>query len=457
MKSFYNTKKLILILGDIVVLYLSLYLALMLRYQQLPSSRLLQDHFWPFSIIFVFCLLILYISNLYDLRLAVNNARFWQLAIKSLAASVAFSFTFFYLIPNIGIAPKTNLIIFVLIFLILFSFWRQFYNWSLKAYLPKNNIAIIGINDQTKELIKELNENSHLGYNITFIVDDQNQTQNSFSDSLKIINNFSDLPDIVKNSRIDTIVFTGNLHESNDLRSALFACLPLKINFVNLPIFYEAITGRVPISVINQTWFLENLSEGARGTFDLYKRMYDLLFSIILLMLTIIFWPFIAIVIKIESRGPAFFLQTRVGKNGQLFKMIKFRTMKEEGNNRDLTTKNDGRVTRFGSFLRKSRIDELPQLINIIKGEMSFVGPRPERPEFVQELSQIVPFYRERMLVKPGVTGWDQISGEYHSPTREDTLKKLQSDLFYIKNRSIYLDLSIILKTIYTVLSHGGR
>ena len=131
--------------------------------------------------------------------------------------------------------------------------------------------------------------------------------------------------------------------------------------------------------------------------------------------------------------------------------------MREEGNYLTPTEENDPRITKFGSFLRKTRLDEIPQVLNVIKGEMSFVGPRPERPELIAELEKVVPFYRERMLIKPGATGWDQISGEYHSPSLEDTLKKLQYDLFYIKNRSIYLDLSIILKTISTVFSGGGR
>ena len=127
-----------------------------------------------------------------------------------------------------------------------------------------------------------------------------------------------------------------------------------------------------------------------------------------------------------------------------------------EGNDFSHTRSSDSRITKFGSFLRKTRLDELPQMLNILKGEMSFVGPRPERPELIKELQEKIPFYRERMLVKPGITGSDQISGEYHSPSYEDSLKKLQYDLFYIKNRSIYLDLSIILKTVATVVARGG-
>jgi len=131
--------------------------------------------------------------------------------------------------------------------------------------------------------------------------------------------------------------------------------------------------------------------------------------------------------------------------------------MYTNGNDYSPTEENDSRITSFGSFLRKTRIDELPQIINVLKGEMSFVGPRPERPELVTELEKKIPFYNERMLVKPGITGWDQISNEYHSPSFEDSLKKLQYDLFYIKNRSVYLDISIILKTISTVLTRSGR
>ncbi|MCD4694325.1 sugar transferase [bacterium] len=204
-------------------------------------------------------------------------------------------------------------------------------------------------------------------------------------------------------------------------------------------------------------WFLENLNEGGKNWFDKFKKLYDLLLSLIFLIISLPVWLIIIVFIKIDSKGGVFFTQSRTGLNNKNFTIIKFRTMKIDGNDLSLTKKKDKRITRVGAFLRKTRLDELPQLINIIKGEMSFVGPRPERPEFVEKLEIEIPFYNERMLVKPGITGWDQISGEYHSPTTKDSLKKLQYDLFYIKNRSIYLDLSIVLKTIATVLSKTGR
>lgn len=248
-----------------------------------------------------------------------------------------------------------------------------------------------------------------------------------------------------------------DLYSSDEMRTVLFSCLPLKINFISLPNFYETITGKVPIEAINKMWFLENLNEGNKNLFNTVKRVYDIFLAIIVITLTLLLWIPIAMIIKMESKGPIFFKMKRYGKDKRQFSMLKFRTMREDGNTRGMTVQNDPRITRFGNFMRKTRLDELPQAINILKGEMSFVGPRPERPELAKELAKKIPFFDERMLVKPGATGWDQVSGEYHSPTEEDTLKKLQYDLFYIKNRSIYLDFSIILKTIATVLGQGGR
>ncbi len=451
-----QAKKLILLVGDIGILYLSLYLTLLLRYWGQPIQNNWQSHFWPFTIVFVVWLIIFYIANLYDLNLAVNNAKFFQITARSLAIAGLLSAVFFYLAPQINIAPKRNLVIYIVIFAILFYLWRQFYNWSLKAYLPKNTIAVIGLNQQVKELIKDLKQKPHLGYNIAFIVDDQNINLTEI-DGISIIKGIADLKKLIAEKKVTTIVLTSDPHQSPELRASLFNCLHLKINCVSLPNFYEAITGKIPIVAINQMWFLENLSEGSKILFDAVKRIYDIILALIILIITLPFWAIIGLFIKLDSKGPILFKQIRIGKNNKLFKIIKFRTMATANNDFAPTAANDKRITKFGSFLRKTRIDEIPQMINIIKGEMSFVGPRPERPELIKELEQTIPFYRERMLVKPGITGWDQISGEYHSPSYENTLKKLQYDLFYIKNRSIYLDLSIVLKTIATVLSGGGR
>ncbi|OIO06492.1 sugar transferase [Candidatus Falkowbacteria bacterium CG_4_10_14_0_2_um_filter_36_22] len=455
MNSKTKFKQVVILAGDIIILYFSLYITLLLRYWEMPAGHVWQNHFGPFSVIFVVWILIFYIARLYDLHSAVNNVKFFQLAFKSIGIAGLLSIAFFYLNPQIGVAPKTNLLIYVLIFAALFSLWRQTYNWLLKSHLPKNNIAIFGLNKMVKELAAVLMEKPHLGYKVSFIVDTGNNEIENYH-NIPIIKTLDNLKNLIAADKISTIILTANPYESKDLREILFNCLSLKINYINLPNFYENITGRVLIEVINKMWFLENLSEGNKNWFDIFKRAYDVILALIILILTIIFWPLIGLFIKLESKGTIIFKQMRVGKNNKQFKIYKFRTMANTHNNFSPTINNDKRITKLGSFLRKTRIDEIPQIINILKGEMSFVGPRPERPELIKGLEDKIPFYRERMLVKPGVTGWDQISGEYHSPSPEDSIKKLQYDLFYIKNRSIYLDLSIILKTIATVLSRKG-
>jgi len=447
-------KKIALLGGDIIILYLSLYLTLLIRYSSKQLATSWAIHLWPFTIIFLLWLIIFYISNLYNLNLAINNLKFFQLSGKALAITGLISLAFFYLIPQINIAPKRNLFIFIVIFAVLFVLWRQFYNWSLKSYLPKSHLAIIGFNEQVQELINELQKKPHLGFIVSFIVDN-NATDQSLN-NIPLIKDIGQMKQLINKNKISNIILTADPHYSDNLRSALFDCLPLKINYISLPNFYEAITGKIPLDAINQMWFLENLNEGSKSWFNKIKYFYDFILAVLILLITLPFWLLIALIIKMESRGPVFIIMPRLGQDNKIFNLIKFRTMKEEGNDRSPTIANDPRITKFGSFLRKTRLDEVPQMINVIRGEMSFVGPRPERPELALELEKQIPFYRERLLVKPGLTGSDQISGEYHSPIREDSLKKLQYDLFYIKNRSLYLDISIILKTIATVLSRKG-
>ena len=443
-------KKLVLLGGDIIILYFSLYLTLIIRYRDSYTNLIWSNHFWPFTLIFILWLIIFYISNLYNLNLAVNNLKFYRSSGRALVIAGLTAIAFFYLLPQIGIAPKRNLFIYIIVFAVCLYFWRYFYNWSLKSYLPKNNIGIVGYNSLVREIINEFRQKPHLGFNISFIADDQT------SDSALGIKPIAELEKLINGHKLDTIILSHDPHQSEYLRTTLFNCLRFKINYVSLPNFYEAITGKIPLDTINQMWFLENLNENSKIWFDRLKLIYDFVLAFIIFIITVPAWTIIALMIKLESLGPVFIIMERLGKNNKIFKLIKFRTMKEEGNDRSPTRAHDPRITKFGGFLRKTRIDELPQVINILKNQMSFVGPRPERPELSSELEKFIPFYGQRTLVKPGLTGSDQISGEYHSPSREDSLKKLQYDLFYIKNRSIYLDLSIILKTVATVLSRKG-
>ena len=450
----HKLKKIVLLGGDAALFYFALFLGLWLRYLEIPGVELLEKHLTSFSFLFPVWLIIFYISGHYNLSTTEEKTLFRK-GLTSFLTAFLISIIYFYVAPVSEISPKTNLAFFTVIFFCLFFFWRKFYYRALKSYLPRQKLAIIGFNSQIKNIISEIKNQPHAGFDISFILDPQNKEKNW--GNIPIFKNFSELKNLIRKKKINTIILPENFRDSQTMRSTLFDCLPLKVNFQSLSDFSEYLTGRIPVEAINQMWFLENLSEGKKNLYDKFKRFYDLILSILLFLLTLPFWLVIALAIKIDSRGPIFFKQIRAGQGGDSFTIIKFRTMKTENNDHSLTKEKDERITGVGKFLRKTRLDEPPQLINIIKGEMSFIGPRPERPEFIAHLEKIIPFYKERMLIKPGLTGWDQISGEYHSPTAKDTLKKLQYDLFYIKNRSLYLDLSIILKTITTILSKSGR
>ncbi|PJE57934.1 MAG: polyprenyl glycosylphosphotransferase, partial [Candidatus Portnoybacteria bacterium CG10_big_fil_rev_8_21_14_0_10_36_7] len=310
-------------------------------------------------------------------------------------------------------------------------------NLLLRKEAFRTNTLFIGNSIEAQEIIAKIQSNPQLGYNAKLQI------------STKQINNAIELAAIINEHQIKVIVVADDPHANQKLAKILFQCLPFQINIYDLPVFYEKITGKIPINAINQMWFLENLVESEYGSYETIKRFLDIIlatsFSIILLILS----PIITVLVKLSSKGPIFYSQTRIGKNEKPFKLTKYRSMihNAETNKPQWTTQGDSRVTTIGKFLRRTFLDELPQLFSIIKGEMSFVGPRPERPEFVEQLEKTIPFYQMRHIVKPGLTGWAQISYRYGSSV-EDSTEKLKYDLYYIKNRSIALDIGIVLKTI---------
>jgi exopolysaccharide biosynthesis polyprenyl glycosylphosphotransferase len=224
---------------------------------------------------------------------------------------------------------------------------------------------------------------------------------------------------------------------------------------------YQDLTGRVPVSHLGDDWYVAlpaHVKKNAR-TYLLFKRICDFAMALMALVLSAPVMPLVALAIKLDSPGPIFFKQMRVGVGGRVFRIVKFRTMRQDAEKNTgavWATDHDPRITRIGRFLRKSRLDELPQLWNVLVGDMSFVGPRPERPEFDEELEHEVPFYRARRAVRPGLTGWAQVSHGYGN-TMFDALRKVEYDLYYIKNQSLYLDLMILFRTIAVVLKLGGK
>lgn len=448
-------KKFSLVMLDIVLLYVALIITLFIRY---PSqfSFYYQVHLLPFLIIFALWILIFYIANLYDVRLMRNTIHFFSSLIRAIIGASVISVTFFYLIPIFGITPKTNLFIFILIFSGLDMAGRYFFNTVTETRFKKPTI-IVDISDQAYELAKALSDNPSLGYDLRALVDlgGNGPAQNEFP----VMRGISDFEDIVTREKINTVIVGPEAYRLPAIIDLLYKLLDRKINFYNLASFYERATGQVPLGAINQIWFLENLSEGTKHIYEISKRALDIVNAVILGLTSLLFYPFIIMAIKLDSRGPVFYRQTRVGQKGRKFEMIKFRTMikdAEKNTGAVWAKDNDHRTTRVGRFLRKTRLDELPQIWNILKGDMSLVGPRAERPEFYNTLKNEVPFYEERYLIKPGLSGWAQINFRYGSSVR-DAAEKLKYDLYYIKNRSLLLDLGIILQTIRIALQQSGK
>ena len=434
-------KQFLLFFGDLVCLYLSLFLTLILRYGPNFSQDLWQQHLVPFTIIYLIWLIVFYINDLYDLRISFRKLEFFSALVWSLIINGLMAVLFFYLIPYFGITPKTNLFLNLLFFSSLFLFWRLLLSRFMIKIGLVNHIIFISQNKTSEKIAQKIENNPVLGYKVIIIGG---------------LEKIQEIEKIIKEKNIKTIIVDPEIYLQISVK--LYDLLPLGIDILNLPTFLEKFEAAIPISETNKEWFLENIRETNKRTYEITKRGFEIILSFILGLISLILYPLIILIIKCSGPGPIFYTQERIGKNNKIFKIIKFRTMipGAEKNGVQWAEENDKRITSIGKILRKTRLDELPQLWNILKGEMSFVGPRPERPEFIKNLEKQIPHYSLRHLIRPGLTGWSQIIYPYGSSI-EDSSKKLSYDLYYLKNRNFVLDLSIILKTIAVMLKFKGR
>ena len=459
-----TAKKIILLVGDAILLYGALALTLILRYGQQEFALQWDLHAEPFTAIFVLWLVILYISDLYNIQKAKNNVHFYRRFFEALIGAGAIAIGFFYAIPFFEIAPKTNLVIVMVMFAVFFTIWRMLFNHAIAPRILRRRVLFIGYTAEMKELIQLFSQDTQLGYLPVALVplcddDDVKSLKNT-----EVYSTLNHIRAIVTAHEIDTVVLNLDMGEQYELTQELYELIFWNLTIINGGTLYEHITGRIPLSVLSESWFLENLQSGYAKGYDMFRFVFDVILAAALLAVTAVLTPFIAIALKSTSPGPIFFAQKRVGKNGKPFTLYKFRTMHalakdgsaELENTPQLAQKNDTRITKVGALLRKTRLDEFPQALNIIKGEMSFIGPRPERPEYIAKLEKSMPFFTVRNIVRPGLTGWAQINYPY-AGTIKEMVNKLQYDLYYIKNRSIMIDVAILLKTINTVLRRKGR
>ncbi|MBI2175277.1 MAG: sugar transferase [Parcubacteria group bacterium] len=467
-----SAQKFILLLGDAFTFYAALIGTLWVRYLEFPTTNTWEVHNIPFLFVHILWIVLLYIAGLYDIEHFASRAVLRQKIFRTLATAGLLAILLFYFIPSFVITPKTNLIIDVSLVLLLLWGWRTLF-MLIMTRSSKINILFFGLSEEIITFAEYLKERPHLGYRPALLIALDNKNEQLPSSSVPIIVLENDLEALIRKHQIQLIVLSGAVRGDKNHIKTLYKMLPLGATVVNFTKFYEDITGKVPVSLTSEQWFLENFSELEKRGFEVLKRGLDIFFALLFGIPALLITPFIALIIifstpsdlllyKIRRSRPGdglvFFRQKRVGKNGRIFYFVKFRSQRLGAENITEAKEiiNDPRQYFFGQLMRKTYLDELPQIWNVLKGEMSFVGPRPERPEFVAELDKKIPFYEMRLVVRPGITGWAQINMKDDASV-EDAPEKLQHDLFYIKRRSLSLELSILLRTLAVIMSRSGK
>src|SRR3989344_8807524 len=399
----HGLKVALLVIGDLIILGLTLFITLLLRYDIHQDRILLIQHIIPFSIIFGTWLVFLGAFELYNVRFLKNSKRFLYRLSKAMVFNTIAAIIIFYLIPLFEIEPRRNLLAIAFLGTGFLFLWRLLFN-LLAGKSPAAKVLFFGITKEVIELADYLLKNPQLGYKpLAFM--SVNGEEISYSLPLPHFAPHQDLRPIIQELGADSIVISRDIKENKTLVTALFQVIPIGVAVMEFPGFYAVNTGKIPLSLIGEVWFLENLAGAKKNFYEFFKRVLDLVLALLVLVPTAVLFPIIAVAVKFDSEGPVFFRQNRVGKNGKDFELVKFRSMIKNAESIDGSKQNghDLRQTRVDAFLRKHYLDDLPQIINVIRGEMSFIGPRPERPQYVKELKEKIPFYEMRLLVLPGL------------------------------------------------------
>ena len=405
----------------------------------------------------VICQLCLYFNELYDFRVTNSNLELGIRLLQAIGISYLVIALVYFFFPVVILGRGIFLI--NLFFLIGFIVsWRLAYNWVLRTSKFDQRVLIVGTGDLSKKLTYEIASKKDSGFRVAGFISNDPKMMGEKVANLPVMGDYCNILDAVKKEEITKVVIALNERRGNFPTEALLGCKMMGIEVEEGTSFFERLSGKILVDSINPGWLI--FSEGFKKSRikKTIKRLSGVIISAVGLILLSPLILITAILIRIDSPGTVFFSQERVGEGGKVFSILKFRSMVQdaEGEGEAIWAKeNDSRITRVGRIIRKLRIDEIPQMFNVLKGEMSFVGPRPERPEFVKGLKKEIPYYSQRHTVKPGITGWAQIMYPYGSSI-EDAKEKLQYDLYYAKNMSTLLDLMIIFMTIKVILLRKG-
>ncbi len=457
----FTTRTFWIILADAAIIYGGIVLALYFRVGSSGSNYELYDrNGWEKIVLAtLICLLILYFYDLYDFTVMSNRRELMLRLVQALGIAWALLAFLFYFIPPLFIGRGVS-VISVPVVLVLLLTWRTSIHWLTGHPDIGEKILIVGTGRAALDTAKSVWERRDAGYRIIGFVTENGAQPQVLSPQIKLLGSANNLEEIIRHEKINRVVIAVRERRGTfPTETLLKMSLAGDVNIEECTSFFERVTGQVHIDMVRPSWLIfEGCGCDTRlGTFvrEIIHRSLALAGLIVSLPIAAL----TAVLIKLDSKGDIFYRQERVGKNGRIFNVIKFRSMKTDAE-KDGTpiwaTADDDRATRVGRVIRLIRVDEIPQFWNIIKGEMRFVGPRPERPHFVSQLAEEIPFYEHRHLVAPGLTGWAQIKYPYGASV-EDARRKLQYDLYYIKNQSLALDLVIVFETVKTVLFGRGR
>lgn len=418
----------ILFIGDVLALTIAFIVMIAIRFNMHVDHDFIIHQGVLFGWLFAVWLIIFFVFDLYNLRRVNPNPRNIGLLFASTLLNILLGVTLFYVFANTGITPKTNLLIVAAISFILLAAWRRLF-YHLFTVRFTRTIATIGTSPLIKELQLELQSNPHFGEHIV---------------------HWEHISDADTTLPVDIIIA-----EQPEARSFLVLANTLQAEPLTLGESYETFFAKIPLSLVTDEKAVSIMTNHQNKASYIFSRIIEITIASIVL---IIASPFLVIAILarlIEDGRPIFFNHTRVGKNGKLFTVYKIRSMYKdaEKNGAQWANSKDTRVTPVGNILRKTHIDEVPQMWNIIKGDIALVGPRPERPEFVTQLEKEIPYYFLRHTIRPGFTGWAQIKYRY-ARSVDDAREKFEYDLYYLKNRNLLLDMGIVMKTLQIIFTH---
>jgi sugar transferase (PEP-CTERM system associated) len=447
-----STRSLTLFAGELLLIFGSVALAASL--QETPD---LPDNLWKIGLVTVVCQLCLYYNDFYDLTLVHSSRELIVRLLQAVGAASIVLAALYFTMPDLMIGNG----IFVsalFVFVIGILAWRLLFNRLTGSLKLQERILVVGTGETARKVVRQILDQREFAYRVIGFIDDDAARIGERIVNPGIVGTPADIAGLIDRHQIDRIIVglsdrRGKLPVEELLRAKMAG-----IRVEDATTTYERVTGKILIDDLRPSWLI--FSDGFRVSrmTRWIKRSIDLTLSLVLGSLSFPLMVLTAVLIALESGRPILYRQERVGENGRTFTLFKFRSMRidaEKGGQPIWARDRDERVTRVGRFIRLTRLDELPQIWNVIRGDMSFVGPRPERPFFVAELAKAIPFYQQRHAVKPGLTGWAQVKYRYGA-SLEDAMEKLRYDLYYIKHLSVFFDLTIVFDTVKVVLFGKG-